>query len=96
MVNAIRRVAARPDLKVKSFPWGLVRMASPFVPLFREIMEMRYLWQTPVRLANDRLVAALGAEPRTPLDEAVRTTLIGLGCIVDDAVPGRSLAQKVA
>lgn len=42
---------------------------------------MRYLWQQPVRLANDRLVSELGQEPHTPLDEAVRVTLAGLGCL---------------
>jgi hypothetical protein len=40
---------------------------------------MRYLWRHPVRLDNRRLVAFLGEEPHTPLREAVRTTLVGLG-----------------
>ncbi len=64
--------------------WPLIRLAAPFVPLFRELAEMRYLWQVPVRLTNERLRATLGAEPHTPLDEAVRMTLIGLGCLVQD------------
>jgi hypothetical protein len=51
------------------------------VPLFRELAEMRYLWQQPVRLDNRRVVATLGAEPRTPLGRAVRETLTGLGCL---------------
>ena len=42
---------------------------------------MRYLWQQPVRMANDRLRAVLGEEPHTPLDEAVQATLQGLGCL---------------
>jgi nucleoside-diphosphate-sugar epimerase len=42
---------------------------------------MRYLWREPLRLDNARLVAALGKEPHTPLDEAVRRTLVGLGCL---------------
>lgn len=85
MISAIRRAVGRPDLKVRGFPWWLVRAASPVVPLFRELGEMRYLWQVPVRLDNARLVGLLGAEPRTPLDEAVRATLIGLGCLDADA-----------
>ena len=56
-----------------------MRIAGPIVPLFRELAEMRYLWREPVRLDNAKLVAALGAEPRTPLDAAVRETLTGLG-----------------
>jgi nucleoside-diphosphate-sugar epimerase len=35
----------------------------------------------PLRMDNARLIALLGAEPHTPLDEAVETTLIGLGCL---------------
>jgi nucleoside-diphosphate-sugar epimerase len=81
MVDAIRRVIGRPDVKVRSMPWGLIRLASPFVPLFRELAEIRYLWETPLRMPNARLVEALGAEPHTPLDLAVRETLVGLGCM---------------
>lgn len=84
MIGAIRRVLGAPDLPVKALPWTLMRLAAPVVPLFRELGEMRYLWQQPVRLANARLRATLGEEPRTPLDAAVRATLEGLGC-----VPGR-------
>ncbi len=81
MVDAIRRAIGRPDVKVRSMPWGLIRLASPFVPLFRELTEIRYLWETPLHMSNARLVEALGAEPHTPLDLAVRATLIGLGCL---------------
>lgn len=85
MIAAIRRAVGPPDLKVRAFPWGLLGLASPFVPLFRELKEMRYLWETPVRMNNARLLAVLGTEPHTPLDEAVRTTLVGLGCLADRA-----------
>jgi nucleoside-diphosphate-sugar epimerase len=81
MVAAIRQAADRPDLPVRPFPWGLLTFASPFVPVFRELKEMRHLWDIPVRLTNARLIGVLGAEPRTPLEEAVRATLTGLHCI---------------
>lgn len=81
LLAAIRRVLAAPDLPARGFPWPLVRLAQPVVPLFREIQEMRYLWREPVRLDNARLVATLGAEPRTPLDTAVAAALAGLGCM---------------
>lgn len=80
LVAAISRaVGASP--KVKSFPWWLLPLAAPFVPFFRELREMRYLWRVPVRMRNDKLVAFLGEEPRTPLDEAMRTTLAALNCL---------------
>jgi nucleoside-diphosphate-sugar epimerase len=83
MVEAIQRVVARRSgrkPRVTGFPWWLVTLASPFVTTFREMREMRYLWREPVRMDNARLIAALGQEPHTPLDEAVDATLIGLGC----------------
>lgn len=82
MVEAIRRVVARrtgPQPRVGNFPWWLLKMAAPFVVTFRELQEMRYLWQTPLLLNNHRLLQTLGNEPHTPLDEAVEATLIGMG-----------------
>ncbi|MDQ0511400.1 NAD-dependent epimerase/dehydratase family protein [Ancylobacter amanitiformis] len=84
MIGAIRHALGEPRLPVKKLPWTLMRLVSPMVPLFRELSEMAYLWRAPVRLDNARLVATLGEEPRTPLNEAVRATLIGLGCLAAD------------
>lgn len=81
MIAAIRLAVGRPDLPVRRFPWPVITLASPFVPLFRELREMRYLWQMPVQMTNEPLVAALGREPHTPWDDAVRATLVGLGCL---------------
>ncbi len=49
--------------------------------MLRELREMRYLWRTPVRMNNARLVQTLGHEPHTPLDEAIEATLVDLRCI---------------
>jgi nucleoside-diphosphate-sugar epimerase len=81
MARAIQRVVGEPQPPIRRFPWALAYLASPFVTVLREMLELRYLWQQPVRLDNAKLVAFLGAEPHTPLDEAVRTTLIGLGSL---------------
>src|SRR5262249_54740534 len=81
MTDAIRTAAAKPNLKVKSFPWWVITLLSPFVTLFRETREMRYLWRNDHRLDNSELVAVLGREPHTPLVDAVRKTLRDLGCI---------------
>jgi nucleoside-diphosphate-sugar epimerase len=81
MIAAIRGAARNPAIKVRKLPWLLMQLLSPFVPLFAEIAEMRYLWTTPIRMRNTRLVGILGAEPHTPLDAAVRETLIGIKCL---------------
>jgi hypothetical protein len=43
MIDAIRRNAGNPRIKVVAMPWRMMRLLSPFVPLFRELAEMRYL-----------------------------------------------------
>lgn len=84
-VVAAIRAAAQRKVRVKAFPWWLLTAASPFVPLFREMRELRYLWRMPVRMSNRRLIEVLGDEPHTPLDSAVRVTLTGLGCLPEEA-----------
>lgn len=81
VVEAIKRVAGQPRLPVHRLPWPLIRLLSPFVNLLREITEMRYLWQVPVRLDNRKLVTFLGAEPHTELDTAVKHSLQEMGCL---------------
>lgn len=78
MIDAIKSELDRPDIKVKPLPWWLLGAAGLLLETPREIWKMRYLWRHPVRLDNRRLVAFLGEEPRTPLRDAVRTTLAGL------------------
>jgi nucleoside-diphosphate-sugar epimerase len=73
--EAVRRAASKPDLPIRGFPWILVYAASPFVAFMRELIEMRYLWRTPLRLDNTKLVNLLGREPATPIDEAIAATL---------------------
>jgi nucleoside-diphosphate-sugar epimerase len=82
---AVRRVSGNPRLPIRSFPWSLVRLASPFSAFMRELIEMRYLWQVPLRLDNSNLVARLGGEPHTPLDQALAAVLESM-----DVMPGRA------
>jgi len=93
MADAIRRVVLRRTgtaPRIAVFPWWLLTLASPFVTTFREMREMRYLWHMPVQMTNARLIAALGREPHTPLDEAVEAALVGMGCIEADRQGGRA------
>jgi nucleoside-diphosphate-sugar epimerase len=81
IAQAVRRVVGRPDLPIRALPWPAIYLAAPFVTMLREMLEMRYLWRKPLRLDNRKLIGLLGAEPHRPLDEAIRRTLIGLGCL---------------
>jgi len=86
LVAALERVAGR-KLPVNMLPWFAIRAMAPFNETFREMLEMRYLWETPVLLDNARLVARLGAEPHTPIDEALRVALAGLNALPREALP---------
>ncbi|MBB3695023.1 NAD-dependent epimerase/dehydratase family protein [Sphingomonas sp. BK580] len=81
MVEAIVRVLGDPAVPIRRLPWWQLRLAALVAETPRELMEMRYLWQRPLRLSNARLLATLGEEPRTPLLDAVRATLADLGCV---------------
>lgn len=85
---AVAQALGETTIGIRRFPWALTRLLSPFVRLFRELGEMRYLWDTPIALDDARLRAFLGAPPpSTPLAIAIRETLIGLGCMPPAELP---------
>jgi len=89
MAAAIQRVVARRTghvPRIAATSWWLLRLAAPFVTMLRELMEMRYLWKQPLRMVNGRLLEVLGAEPHTPIDQAVEASLVGLGCLDSGAL----------
>ncbi|MEQ8392813.1 MAG: NAD(P)H-binding protein [Thalassospira sp.] len=90
MIAAIRKAVGNPKITVRQLPWSIVNLLRPVSVFCHEASEVRYLWQESVRMDNAKLTAVLGAEPKTDLDVAVKTTLAGLGCIdpVINAVSG--------
>jgi len=93
MSDAIRRVVARRTGN-RAARRGISLVAAHVgLAVRRDVSrmgEMRYLWKTPVRMDNARLVAVLGREPHTPLDHAVEATLDGMGNL--DKVEGARIA----
>jgi nucleoside-diphosphate-sugar epimerase len=81
MIAAIRKAAGNESIPVKSLPWWILKLASPFNETMRELYATRPLWQAPIQLDNTKLVRFLGREPHTPLPTAVEATLRGMGCI---------------
>jgi nucleoside-diphosphate-sugar epimerase len=67
------RTLRRVDL-----PWTLIRLVSPFVPMWRELQTMRYLWQRPHALDDSALRALIGPVPHTPLPQALHAALVEL------------------
>lgn len=78
--KAVARAGGNPSAPIRPLPMWF-HMATPFVGFLREAREMRYLWDRPVRLDNAKLARRIGAEPHTPLLEALTATLSGFGCL---------------
>jgi nucleoside-diphosphate-sugar epimerase len=84
LVQALETVVGR-KLSVSRLPWLAIRAMAPFNETFREMLEMRYLWDAPVLLDNSKLVACLGAEPHTPIEDALTFALRGLKALPQPA-----------
>jgi hypothetical protein len=78
-------VAQGAGVRLGRLPWALIRFAAWVVPTWAALAEMRYLWDTPHALANAKLVALIGAEPRTDLTVAVAQSLADLGLVGSEA-----------
>lgn len=75
MAEAVCRALGLSNRRIKPFPWWAVKLASPFVKVLHEMLEMRYLWQVPLQLDNAKLRAVIGAEAHTPLEQALAASL---------------------
>ena len=80
LIGTIMKVMGR-QMKVGGMPWWLLRLASPVVPMFRELTEMEYLWTVPHRISGDKLAAAIGDIPHTPFEAAIAASLDELGLL---------------
>lgn len=74
LVALMSRAAGRP-LSPRPFPWWALRLAAPFWPMGREVVEMRYLWSRPHRMEDPRLAALLPDFVATPAEAAVAAAL---------------------
>lgn len=86
MVEALSQAARRAGLLpltrspvVGKLPWWAMRAGAWAVPMWRELLEMRYLWEEAHALDESRLAKRVGQVPRTPLDEAMDRSLADLG-----------------
>jgi nucleoside-diphosphate-sugar epimerase len=91
LCDTVRRASGDANVRLGRFPWWLVTLAAPFVVTLKELRKMRYLWRTPIALDDRKLLAVLGDVCYTPLEQALRRTLDGLGCLPR---PGATAAQE--
>jgi len=86
LVAAVQGAVGR-RVTVARMPWRMIRLGAPFVPMWREIAELAYLWHVPHRLEGGKLDCAIGDVPYTPFDRAVRDSLDALGIETRPAQP---------
>lgn len=85
LIGALDRAAAglglRPErgFRIRRMHWGLLRVLGLVNPMLRELTRMSYLWRVPHGMAGDALTRAVGPVPPTPIEEALRQSLIDLG-----------------
>jgi hypothetical protein len=67
--------AGVPDLAIRGAPWWLLRLAGLFNGVVRELMEMRYLFDTSIIIDDPRRRELLPDFRVTPLERAVAETV---------------------
>ena len=60
-------------------PWAVICAIGLVVPMWRELARMSYLWRVPHALSGRKLAARCSALQATPLEEAMRASLVALG-----------------
>ena len=72
-------IAPGRGLRQGGMPWRLLRIGGWVVPMWREVVEMEYLWRVPHALDGSTMARTLGALPATGIDEAMRRSMLDLG-----------------
>jgi len=91
LAKAMEQASNRP-VSMGSFPWIALQLMSPLNKMFRELLEMRYLWKEEINLDETRLEHTLGkAVPYTPLAEA----LLECGVVERDTGSGQPVRSQV-
>jgi nucleoside-diphosphate-sugar epimerase len=76
--HSVEKATGR-KMKLGAAPWWMFRLISPFYGIAREVLEMRYLWNTPHSLDGAKLKALVGELMLTPADVAIRQSLADQG-----------------
>lgn len=67
LARAVTGITGRP-MRIRRFPWWMLRAAAPVWELARELTEMRYLYDLPHRLDGAKFDRLLPGFAMTPLE----------------------------
>jgi nucleoside-diphosphate-sugar epimerase len=71
--------ATNSKFNVRPMSWWMIKTFGQLLALGRELAELDYLWRVPHRISGEKLKAAIGEIPHTPLTDAVAASLRALG-----------------
>jgi len=78
LIQTIEAVTKK-TYNVRRMSWWMLKTVGQLSAVGRELSELEYLWRVPHRISGDKLKAALGDVPHTPLPRAVGASLRALG-----------------
>jgi nucleoside-diphosphate-sugar epimerase len=64
---------------LRPMSWWFLKTIGQLMALGRELSELEYLWRVPHRISGDKLKAAIGEIPHTPLPQAIAASLRAIG-----------------
>ena len=78
-------VGKQPKLQVANKP--MLRLLGLFNPFLREVVELHYLWTTPVKLNDARLRRLLPSLRKTSYEDGIRMTIERMQVAADNRTP---------
>ena len=69
----------KAKFNIRPMSWWFLKTFGQFMAMGRELSELEYLWRVPHQISDDKLEAAIGEIPNTPLSQAVAASLRALG-----------------
>jgi nucleoside-diphosphate-sugar epimerase len=77
-IAAIEAVT-KSKFNIRPMSWWFLKTIGQFMAMGRELSELEYLWRVPHRISGEKLKAAIGSVPHTPLPTAIAESLRALG-----------------
>jgi nucleoside-diphosphate-sugar epimerase len=68
----------KSKFNIRPMSWWMIKTFGQLLALGRELSELEYLWRVPHSISGDKLKAAVGDVPHTPLPDAVGASLRAL------------------
>jgi nucleoside-diphosphate-sugar epimerase len=78
LIAAIEAVT-KAKFNIRPMSWWFLKTLGQLMAMGRELAELEYLWRVPHRISGEKLKAAIGEVPHTPLRHAVAATLRSFG-----------------